>query len=146
MITIEILLVEDDSSFSKLFCEKLSRAMGEDFKYIKVSVIDSVNSDELCNPKFDIYFVDNRINGTSCAVDLLKKIDSCNKKRSKIFVMSKFGDFELVKTAWKSGADGFIDKDEINYKEIAGIIRAFYETKKMTAKLESKLRKKDASQ
>jgi len=134
MKNIKVFLLDDDLAFSELFKENLLDASSRE--NIEFHYADNLEYDNL-KELFDIYFIDHNIYGKPVSLDVVKKIKS-NGSGVKIFVISNYGDFALLKNLMKAGIDGFIDKGDIDYLELANFIKSVKNTKILLKKLNDK--------
>jgi hypothetical protein len=125
----------------ELFAARITKALGKISKNVDIKHVDNVDDFLLCDCFFDIYLIDNKINGIYQATDIFSKIIKCNKNNPRAYIISKYGDFELLKKIWKEGASGFIDKDEIDYEAFANMIKSIYELKNKTEEISKKMEK-----
>ena len=106
MDTVSVLLLDDDHAFAALFKEYLLEN-AKDHLNIKITRIESFNPSEISKP-FDVYFVEHKLYGKPISVEVVEKWKKINFT-VKIFIISKYGDFNLFKDFTQCVINGFID-------------------------------------
>ena len=125
METVKILLIDDDIAFCELFKANLSQF--DSGVELELSVASTADDPLVDANNQDIYLVDHRFHGRPMAPEIVKRIKKNGEGR--IFVISKFGDFDLLKELLNLGISGFIDKDEIDYAEFLKFCESISQTK-----------------
>lgn len=135
MQDIKILLIDDDEAFGCLFEENL-RLLNPCVNILFKQVLD-YNDPLIDQNNQDVYLVDHRFSSRELAPQLVERIKRAGGNH--IFVVSKFGNFKLLKELMNLGIEGFIDKDEIDYREFLNFCEQISATKDSIIKINQKL-------
>jgi len=109
---ISVLLVDDDSSFVKVFQDSLLKARGIGFHVVREKNADDALATVRSNPGFDIIvtdFVLPNSNGLEFCLQL-----SQMEQKIPVVMMSATKDIKLAVEVMKLGVEDFLLKDELN--------------------------------
>lgn len=108
--TVKILIIDDDDGFHEIIKEYFKEILPDSIYYI-----DFMNDYDSSIPveKYNIFIIDNRIFGIEKAADIANDLKQKNKG-CKVFVVSGFANYNLLKRLIQIGVSGFIDKDNID--------------------------------
>ena len=135
MKKVTVLIIDDDSSFCEIMAEMLVLRFKD-----SIEIVCAKNKEEyqeLKHENFDICVVDNFINGTPVAKEIIEDIKEC-KPLVLIYVATGYASYEVLKSLINSGINGFLEKNELNFNLIISKIE---EIQNAEAKLEEIKRK-----
>lgn len=109
---ISLLLVDDDSSFARVFQDSLLKARGIDFKVVRKTTVEDALAAIKANPSFDIVVTDYVLpdsNGLEFCLQL-----SQMEQQIPVVVISSTKDIKLAVEVMKLGVEDFLLKDQLN--------------------------------
>ena len=125
---LRVLLVDDKESFKELVATKIQ----ESNQPIDLTWVDSPH--KIPSEKFDLYLVDNRYHGVDLGIEAIAKIrDVC--RNSIIYVASAHSGYEFVKQLLKEHVDGFVDKNDMSFKDLFEVADRLLKKKQLREKM-----------
>ncbi|HEY6950904.1 MAG TPA: response regulator [Bacteroidota bacterium] len=109
---ISVLLVDDDSSFARIFQDSLLKARGIDFRVVRKTNVEAALAAVKANPTFDLIvtdFVLPHSEGLEFCLQL-----SQMEQRIPVVMISSTKDIKLAVEVMKLGVEDFLLKDELN--------------------------------
>lgn len=109
---ISVLLVDDDSSFARIFQDSLLKARGIDFRVVRKTSVEAALAVLKANPAFDVIvtdFVLPQSNGLEFCLRL-----SQMEQKIPVVMISSTKDIKLAVEVMKLGVEDFLLKDELN--------------------------------
>ena len=117
---LHILLIDDDSDYAEIL-----NALVEEFELIDAQITWQPNVEEALNQllsdSFDLIIVDFHL-GEQNGIDILEKAEALSSKKPFI-LMTGQGNLEVDERALKAGATEFLDKKNLNSKNLERAIR-----------------------
>lgn len=138
---VNILIFDEDNNFINTFEKNIYRQ-----KTLNNNVhiqIDHINNVKSINSKdikynYDLYLINQNIDNDAKVSDIVRHIRDINFS-SKIFITSDSSDFRLLSKLCNIGIHGFVDKQNIDYQNIATAINQINNTKESIHKLQAKM-------
>ncbi len=136
MKKVTVLIIDDDYSFCEIVSEMITLKFND-----SVSIICAKNKEEyeeLKNENFDICVVDNFIDGTPIAKEIVENIRERDKPVD-IYIATGYSSCEVLKSFINTGISGFLEKNELNFGLIFSKIEEIQKTEANLEKIKRKI-------
>lgn len=126
-----MLMIDDDAKFYKTLKSHLSTTVDCSIEWYR-------ELDDKVALEHDVYVVGNHLNGGTRTLEIIKQVLE-NDPTSMVYVISQNGDYDFLKSLFKAGVSGFLDKNQLDVEPLLKACKKTLRNKKRLTKLSSRL-------